>query len=940
MASESDDNGLDKTRSFRIPAHGTVISHYKIIEKIGEGGMGVVYKAEDTRLKRTVALKFLPPELTREPEAKERFVHEAQAASALDHPNICTIHEIDEASGQTFIAMACIDGPNLKEKVQTGPLKLDETLDIAIQVACGLQAAHEKGIFHRDLKSGNIMVTSRGQAKIMDFGLAKSPGGTTITKTGTTMGTPAYMSPEQARGEPVDHRTDIWSLGVVLYEMVTGEMPFKGEHEQAVIHSILNEEPKPITSLRTEIPKSLTKTVTRSLSRVPAQRYQSMDEMLIDLLETKKDLAASRGPFPGSKRARKKRQAIVVSALVVVALIVIALLLDHSRKRVPAVISRVPIGVMFFDNQTGEEKYDYLRKVLADMLITDLGESKFLRVMTFPRMYELLRSQAREDVDIIDAALGFELCKSAGVRVMVLGSLVKSGDTFAMNAQLLDVNTKEQVAAYRVTGKSEDSILGHLVDDLTDEIKEGLEISAREVQKEEKNIAELTTTSLEAYKYYFAGREAAFRMYNQEAIEDLEKAVVLDSTFIDAHNILARQYYTIGEKSKALKIIEKVRRLSGELTEEKLLEILALEAYFKHDWDLAISYYKRLITINPENINAHGDLGTVYYQRRMMYDEGIAEFEKVLELDPQGITHWISFAHNFLGWAYLRQGELKKAQQAFERYVALLPGQAYPLVCLGDFHLIVGNYDQAIAALQRSLEVDPDYLLTSELLGATYLAKGMYSQAHSSYERYLALSSSEVTKAKGQFLLGRLHYLKGEYAKAMDECQLALKLNPQMIEARWILGLSFAKNKMFSQTESEVSAIEGLVEETGSEDSKIYYYHLLGELLLEKGLYRRAVENFSQAAEIRSLDRPLFVNALGEAYFRTGELDLAVEKLDDVLKMNPNYAQSHYLLGLIYEERGEKEKAKHHFQKFMSTWKDADENLLQLIEAKKRLEVL
>ncbi|UCB53286.1 MAG: serine/threonine protein kinase, partial [Candidatus Zixiibacteriota bacterium] len=211
---------------------GQTISHYRVLGKLGEGGMGIVYKAEDTKLKRTVALKFLPPELTRDAEAKERFVHEARAASALDHPNVCTVYEIDESGGHTFISMACIDGPELKEKVQAGPLKSDEALDIAIQVACGLQAAHEKGIFHRDLKSGNIMVTSGGQAKIMDFGLAKSTGQTTITRTGTAIGTVAYMSPEQARGETVDHRTDIWSLGIVLYEMLTGQLPFKGDREQ------------------------------------------------------------------------------------------------------------------------------------------------------------------------------------------------------------------------------------------------------------------------------------------------------------------------------------------------------------------------------------------------------------------------------------------------------------------------------------------------------------------------------------------------------------------------------------------------------------------------------------------------------------------------------------------------------------------------------------
>jgi len=919
---------------------GKTISHYKILEKLGEGGMGVVYKAQDTKLKRTVALKFLPPELTRDPEAKERFVHEAQAASALDHPNICTIHEIDEANGQTFIAMACIDGPNLKERIQAGPLKLDETLDIAIQVACGLQAAHEKGIVHRDLKSANIMITSQGQAKIMDFGLAKSTGQTTITRTGTTMGTPAYMSPEQARGETVDHRTDIWSFGVMLYELITGQLPFKGEHEQAVIYSILNVDPEPINEVKKEVPESLHTIVKKSLEKDPAQRYQSVGEMLTDLQAVKKGFIVTKKPRIKRKKDRIIKTTILISVAVVLALILMVLLMRHREEQIPSRISKIPVGVMFFDNQTGEDKYDYLRKVLADMLITDLGQSRYLQVMAFPRMFDLLKSLGYEDVEIIDASLGFELCKLAGAHVMVLGSLTKSGDTFVINTQVLDVDTKEQIAAYRVTGKGENSSLGHLVDDLTDKIKRGMEISMREIQQEKKDITELTTTSLEAYKYYFAGREAAFRMYNQEAIDNLEKAVALDSAFIEAYDVLARQYYTIGENLKAIKIIEKVKSFSGKLTEEKLVEILALEAYIKHDWDLAIDYYKRLISINPENIGARNDLGMVYYQKKMMYDEGISEFKKVLELDPQGVTHRASFTYNVLGYAYLRQGELEKAHAAFEKYVALLPNQPSPLNCLGEFYLIVGNYDLAIANFQRVLEIKPDFLESYLNLGDTYLAKGMYSQALRCYERYLALPLSEVRQAEGYFCLANLHFLKGEYAQAIQECRQALELNPQMIEAHWILGLTFVKKEMFDQAESEVLTIKGLIEKKKAEELKAYYYHLLGKLSLSKGLYQQALENLNKAANIKSLERTFYVNALGEAYFKIGELNKAVEKSEAVLEINPNYAQTHFLFGLVYEKKGRKEKARQHFQKFMEIWKDAEEYLPQFVEAKKRLEEL
>jgi serine/threonine protein kinase len=263
---------------------GSTVSHFKIVEKLGGGGMGVVYKAQDLKLDRFVALKFLPPELTRDPEAKGRFIHEAQAASALDHPNICNIHDIGETDdGQLFIVMACYQGESLKERLQGGSLGIDEALEIAGQVALGLSKAHEKGIAHRDIKPANIMLTNDGGAKILDFGLAKLAGRARLTRTGTTVGTIAYMSPEQARGEEVDERTDVWSLGVVLYEMMTGRLPFESDYDQAMIYSILSEQPKPLRSVRPDVPAELEQVVTKAMQKDLRIRFQHMDEFLTEL---------------------------------------------------------------------------------------------------------------------------------------------------------------------------------------------------------------------------------------------------------------------------------------------------------------------------------------------------------------------------------------------------------------------------------------------------------------------------------------------------------------------------------------------------------------------------------------------------------------------------------------------------------------------------------
>lgn len=292
---------------------------YKIIEVVGRGGMGVVYKAEDTKLKRQVALKFMPPELTRDAEAKERFVLEAQAAAALSHPNICTIHEINEEEGKSFIAMEYVQGQSLKAKIESGPLKLNEALNIAIQAAEALDEAHKKDIIHRDIKSANIMVADKGQAKIMDFGLAKVKGGTLLTREGTTLGTVAYMSPEQARGEKVDHRTDIWSLGVVLYEMLSGRLPFMGDHEASILYSVVHEDPKPLQKIKPDIPPELQRVVDKALKKKLESRYSTAAEMLSDLRKSQESLRAEEaGGFNIRTVLRRLRRPVVAIPVVLV----------------------------------------------------------------------------------------------------------------------------------------------------------------------------------------------------------------------------------------------------------------------------------------------------------------------------------------------------------------------------------------------------------------------------------------------------------------------------------------------------------------------------------------------------------------------------------------------------------------------------------------------
>ncbi len=380
---------------------GKIISHYKVLEKLGGGGMGIVYKAQDLKLDRYVALKFLPPSFSLDDESKKRFIHEAKAASALQHHNICTIHEIDEVDSQLFICMDFYDGETLRNKIENELLSIEETINIAIQIAEGVSKAHENNIIHRDIKPANIFISNDGIVKILDFGLAKIIGQTKISKPGSTSGTVAYMSPQQTKGESVDHQSDIWSLGVVLYEMITGQNPFKAEYEQAVIHTILNKEPEPVKNIRKDAPEKLDWIIRKALEKNPTDRYQSMDEMLSDLKIFLKD----GGTSDKIKRPKAKKKTLIQVTLTILLALGITYVFYFQSTQKQSFDS---IAVLPFQNLTGEQGKEYIIDGMTDGLINEFMKINSLRVisrssmMTYKDAPKPLKDIARElDVDVL-----------------------------------------------------------------------------------------------------------------------------------------------------------------------------------------------------------------------------------------------------------------------------------------------------------------------------------------------------------------------------------------------------------------------------------------------------------------------------------------------------------------------------------------------------------
>ncbi len=744
--------------------------------------MGVVYKAEDIKLKRIVALKFLPPEFTRDPDAKQRLIHEARAASALDHPNICTIFETDETEdGHVFICMAYYKGETLKQRIDRTPMSLDEATGIALQIARGLSKAHKQGITHRDIKPANILITEEGQAKILDFGLAKSVGQTKLTRAGTTVGTVAYMSVEQARGDEVDHRSDIWSLGVVLYEMITGQLPFKGEYEPAIIYSILNEEPVSLTSVKPEAPVEVEWITKKAVQKDLSNRYQDIDELISDLKTLRKETEIPSGIEPPSRiepprtpvdlAARKKLvKKIALPAGAAVVLAIAFLVLRPYIFGGGAPVEPKPIAVVSFENQTGDPAFDYLQDAIPNLLITSLEQSRDLRVATMERLHDLLQQIGKPEVTTIDAELGFELCKMDGIEAVVVGSFTKAGDIFATTVKVMDVENKSLLRSVSSRGEGVGSILEVQIDELSKEIARGIGLAERKVRASSVRIAEATTSSMDAYNYFLRGRAEYEKFYYADALVFLKKAVELDSTFAVAHLYSAWAYNDLGNSSERDRAFEKAKASSKKVSDKEKLYIEA--AYAKEiedNPDKRLGILTSMTKRYPKEKRVHYTLASHYWGMKS-YAEAIDEYRKALDLDPN-----FGPAINQLAYTYAETGNFEQALEYFKQYASVSPGDANPFDSMGDIHLRMGDLDDAIARYKEATEVKPEFG-SDWKVGYVYALKEDYTEALRWIEQYIARAASPGRKAEGNLWKAFYSYWLGSTTRSMAALGTAEKL--------------------------------------------------------------------------------------------------------------------------------------------------------------------
>ncbi len=969
---------------------GKTISHYKILEKIGEGGMGVVYKAEDTKLERNVALKFLPSEFTRDTTAKERFIQEAKAASTLEHTNICNIHEIDETKdGQLFIVMACYEGESLKSKIERSPLRLEEALDIAIQVAQGLAKAHEKGIVHRDIKPANVHITNDGVAKILDFGLAKLGDRSKLTKEGTTLGTVAYMSPEQARGEEVDSRTDIWSLGIVLYEMITGQIPFKGEYEQAIVYSIINESPDPMTGLRTGVPMELERITNKALAKNPDERYHIVEDMLVDLKKMKADLDSSGKMVPSKETKKtpgKKFLNRIVMAVGILLVLVLAFFIFKLTIFEDALGSAsVPIAVIPFENRTGDEKFDNLGEMIQDLLITKLGNSKYLYVMTRERMNDLLKQMGKHGA-IINKELGFELCRQDGVETVVVGSVNKAGDLFVTDVKVLDVESKKMLKSATAQGQGVASILASQIDELGEKISRGVGLTVRKIAANQKPIAEMTTTSTKAYQYYVKGKFEWDNTNYEDARVLLEKAVQLDSTFAMAQLYLGFSYSSLRNSDGERQAFERAKAFSQEAPKKERIFIEAM-----YEWDInrnrekAFQIFKQMVKEYPKEKWPHFYLAQDYRNKKM-YSEAISEFKKALELDQH-----FGWAYDNLSTTYFKMGDYENAVYYLKLFATADPGNAYPIDELGDLYLITGQLDDAMKCYQEAVTILPEFR-SNWKIAYIYALREDYIEAKKWIDNYILKARSPGVKGEGywwrafynlwrgkinqslrelnqlkgilkdfggddiradlDWTIAWFYYDKGDFENSYKTFQdwADFTLSKNSIRDCFQRGMVDLAVGRIDSAASRFAIMEQLLSDRYNNLWHNYFYAelLLTQDSLEKAISFRTTIGHHNLPGV-SLNTmaiysvPFLKDVYARVYHKKGEIDKAITEYERLITFDPEsperfliHPKYHYRLAKLYEEKGDTQKAIKEYEKFLDIWKDADEDLPELIDAKER----
>ncbi len=940
------------------PAAGERILQYRIIRLLGKGGMGEVFLAEDTILQRRVALKFLTSDLKPDATIPKLLLREARAAAGLDHPYICKVHEVGEAEGWHFIAMEYVEGSTIREMLSAGPVPLDQILHIWMEIVEALDSAHRQDTIHRDLKPANIMVSSTGHVKVMDFGLAKrvlpeepdqSQTASVLTQPGIITGTPAYMSPEQLRNDPLDPRSDQFALGVMLYEMLTGQQPFQKKSFLETTVAILNDTPAPLARYRKDVPAGLERIIAKMLAKDRDQRYPSAKEVHDEIAEVQRQTMTGGIPPPLHRTILSRRQAVLVLVLLLLGggLWWFYQAFYHSPQTVLAFRARDWILIPDFENRTGE---DVFNESLHAALTMGIEQSKYVNVFPRSRIQETLRRMGQDRPQLIDEKLGREIAIREGIKGLLVCSIARVGDTYSLTARLLAPNT-QLTALTEVSRASNKNDVLRALDDLAKRIRKRLGESLSGMGEPNLALPQATTASLEALKLFAMSRHPKA---GQKGTDLLEQAVQLDPNFALAHADLGVDYYIASNRPLGEEHFKKALTLLNRLTLKEQLWIRAVVEDWRGNRDEAISDYESYVAQYPDALDGWFRLGWA----RMITgrsEQAVQAFQKVLEIDPKNSGARVNIATAYKG--------LKKPAEAVANYqkaFALNPEDLYGVFVNHEYGFTLvelGKLQDAEETFGKMLSRDAAKKARGHRsLALLSMYQGKYEAAIPHLKEAILLNKSlqsPLSELRDRLFLARVYRLKGIRAGFEAELHAASQIHATTaMSPDWslYLGTIYAREGRFQEARLVSEKAERAIGDTTASSSvnrdarrdRAVVETLKAEVELAHSKPARVTESLEVA--YRLFPDPITLEPLAYAYRKLGYQDEAARKYKELAETprlgsesQEDWILAHYQLGKLFQQAGDLDNARRYYERFLLIWKDGDPDLPAIVDAKKQL---